>query len=99
MTLYHCPKCNTRDHYFKEPCLKGEASTQARASELSPQGCSVSDPRANLDDKSRPVVAAPIKQAQEFIMKIGRPKIYADAKVRRRQYMKEYRARKRVGIT
>ena len=83
MTLYHCPKCNTRDHYFGEVCPKDA------------QGCSVSDPRANSEDKSRPVVAAPIKQAQDFIRKIGRPKIYADAKLRRRQYMKEYRTRKR----
>ena len=97
MTLYHCPKCNTRDHYFTDVCPK-DAAAQARASELSPQGCSVSDPRANLDDKSRPVVAAPIKQAQEFIRKVGRPKItrgVEDLKKARRQYMKAWRARKK----
>ena len=43
---------------------------------------------------STPIQPA-IKQAQEFIKKVGRPRIYPDAKVRRKQYMKAWRARKK----
>ena len=83
-TLYRCPKCNTREHYATDVCPADElgSSTVKRL------------PVEQELVGSTPIQPA-IKKAQEFIRKIGRPKIYADAKVRRRQYMKEYRARKR----
>lgn len=45
------------------------------------------------DSKPSPVVAAPIKQAQDFIKKVGRPKKYPDRKTQMRELMRKRRAR------
>lgn len=45
------------------------------------------------DSKPSPVVAAPIKQAEDFIKRVGRPRVYADRKTQMRELMRRKRAR------
>lgn len=47
------------------------------------------------DSKPSLVVAAPIKQAQEFLRRVGRPRVVLDRKAHRREYMKGWRARQK----
>jgi hypothetical protein len=83
-TLYHCPKCNTRDHYATDVCPKDAGG-----------GIQPVDTRgtpAHADPG--PPVAAPIKQAQEFIKRVGRPRLNRSPeqkKEHRRKYMKLWR--------
>lgn len=46
-----------------------------------------------VDRPERRPVAPQVKQAQDFIRKVGRPRIYADPKERRKIYMREWRLR------
>ena len=40
-----------------------------------------------------PQIAAPIKQAEDFIKRVGRPKKYPDRKTQMREYMRKRRAK------
>lgn len=84
-TLYLCPKCNRRDHWANEECpkdLRGQAQT----------GCLDEEPGGH---QSEP---APIKQAVEFLKRVGRPKKYPDRKTQMREVMRRKRERERAKI-
>jgi len=85
---YYCPKCRTTDHWANEVCAKDAATRVGFAGRAE-----VVPPIPRKDNKPLPEVAAPIKQAQEFIKKLGRPKIYPDRKTQMRELMRRRRAK------
>jgi hypothetical protein len=58
----------------------------------------VNEPMVDRDSPARNAqagTAGPVEKAREFIKRLpGRPRIYPDPKVRRKEYMRAYRAKK-----
>ena len=88
MGIYFCWKCKTKDHYANEACVK-DAATQAT---VCPDDRGVESP-----SNTRRVVAAPIKEVEEFLRKVGRPRLHADRKVYMRDLMRRKREKARTG--
>jgi len=95
VTTYFCWKCKTKDHWANDDCPR-DAAPQVVAGQLSNIG---SSRRLVTQPAAEPAVAAPIKQARDFIdkvRKVGRPRTYPDPKVRRREYSREYMRKRRA---
>jgi hypothetical protein len=85
MPICKNPRCG-KDHPSHIRCEQWARQNAATQATVEPDDRGVEAP---LD--TRPVVAAPVRKAKEFLRKVGRPKVYPDRKTQMRELMRRKR--------
>jgi len=87
VTIYFCPRCKTKDHWANEVCPKTNGETPLDQPVLPEKSAGVDRPERRPEQ---------IRRVEEFLRKVGRPRLNRTPEEKRRmrtEYMRRRRAK------